>query len=155
VLLCGGILWAGLWPHTAAAASVAQQFVVHASVAPARYIIVDSAHPTRMVRVLSNTTEAVTPQVYQGSLNGPRLVFSSGLRQQYAAVLAAHPHWGVGALTPEARPVPQLRAPACTFSLTEDEGANVAQHIFGSSQKGVRGVAGVHHACLGKVERRL
>jgi hypothetical protein len=86
-----------------------QQILVHATVAPARYIIVHADRPNLPVAVLSNTMQAVEPTMYIGSIRGRQLPLTPETRMRYQELLALHPAFGIGTLS--ATPLPTRHAP--------------------------------------------
>jgi len=143
-MVCCSILLLVAPPVAAQTISSSQQIVVHASVAPARVIIVDSRQPNHIKELLSNTTDTVVPQVYSDVLNGTQLPFSDALQEQYSALLAAHRGWGAGTLFPSYTSHKAV--------LAKDKGRNVIENILNGSENTVRGITFIHRTSLRKAE---
>lgn len=88
-----------LVPATAHADAVGetQEIQIHATVLPARSIILDPQG--RISQILSNTAENVTPSVYRGSIAaGHEIQLSGQLLTQYSLLLAQVARPGPGVL---------------------------------------------------------
>jgi len=74
-------------PVSAAAPTVAGgETVITARVMPVRHIVVD--HEGVIQRIISNTTENVTPIVHLGSAEGEEVVFTTDVKQRYESLIA-------------------------------------------------------------------
>lgn len=100
--MAGGLILAGFIvaaiPVPAAAEMLgnAQQITVHATVEPARIIVVAADNPGTIIDVFSNTSQPVPPHVYVQSTAGRQLPLSLSLQAAYTRLVAAHPGFGVG-----------------------------------------------------------
>jgi hypothetical protein len=76
ILIIGNMIWL---PK-----AQAYSYPVHASVKPARYIIVDSSH--KIVAVISNTRLEVMPEVYRGALGKRQIKLDHNTEAQYQKI---------------------------------------------------------------------
>ncbi len=85
VVIC---LLAVLWPGTVLAAPLTAggSVIISASIAPARYILVDSHG--RIREVLSNSPENVMPLVYKGRFNSAPITLTPAILSQYKTIMA-------------------------------------------------------------------
>lgn len=67
--------------------SITQTITVRATVLPARSIVVNDAG--QMIKIYSNTNEAITPKVYLNHAPGAQAAMTPALQQQYDAIITS------------------------------------------------------------------
>lgn len=79
IAICMGVL---VWAPPVSAAET----VITARVMPVRHIVVDEAGVVQ--RIISNTSENVTPIVHLGSAEGREILLTDDVKQRYETVIA-------------------------------------------------------------------
>ena len=142
--LCGVIALWSVFVGMASAdtAAVTQQIIVHATVLPARYIIVTSDNPGTITTILSNTSEIVEPIVHIDSVSGHQIPLTQALREQYQLILGQHPGFAAGEIHPGHIVPPRL--------LSKYEFTQRGYNVTGGTQKRVGSAPLVYNASRAK-----